>query len=87
MTVITLCGGRQVIYVIAQSGNAIMATATGALYLKVVHAYRWFPDTGAMTVLADVGGTDMIQTLAGGDHAIVATATALGGYGMIKTCR
>ena len=78
MAIVTLCGGRQVIEVLAHGGDAIVATGTGSQYLQMIHRHRRFPHTGRVTVFTDVSRADVIQTLAGSRDAIVAVTTTLG---------
>ena len=87
VTVITLCGGRQVLNILTFGSDTVMATRTSTQHLEVIDRHRRNPCGVVVTVLADVGRTDMVERLAGGGHAVVTGATGFSGGGVIEVCR
>ena len=87
VTVVALCGGRQVIKVLALSDDAIVTADAGAHHLEMIYRHRRNPGSIVVTVLADIGRTDMVERLAGGGHAVMTGATGISGRGMIEVCR
>jgi len=61
VAVIALCGGWQMIQILAHGSNTVMTTATGAQHLEVINRYYGIPQVGAVTVFTDVSGADVIE--------------------------
>ena len=76
MTVVASVAAGDMRRILAGGGNAIVARATSANYLRVVDIRRWGPYRRTMAVFANIGGLNVRLVLAGCIGAVV-TADAV----------
>lgn len=73
VTVVAIRAARNMRWMFAGRGNAVVAGAAFAQNLRVIHRECWCPDIWVVAVLADVGRLYVREVLASGIDAVVAT--------------